>query len=148
MYPVSPSVSSAVRFFFFSSRRRHTRLQGDWSSDVCSSDLELVVFSGTGTSGPLSDTWVWNGTSWTQRATTSAPPPRWTATMAYDPVRTGSVLFGGIDVTTNTFLADTWTWDGRAWNEVTTAVAPPARYFAAMAFDEERNQTVLHAGAV
>src|SRR5256885_3224151 len=25
--------------FFFSSRRRHTRLQGDWSSDVCYSDL-------------------------------------------------------------------------------------------------------------
>src|SRR5256885_6895370 len=29
--------------FFFSSRRRHTRLQGDWSSDVCSSDLERVL---------------------------------------------------------------------------------------------------------
>src|SRR5205807_7855652 len=29
-------------FFFFSSRRRHTRLQGDWSSDVCSSDLERL----------------------------------------------------------------------------------------------------------
>src|SRR2546426_6621260 len=28
-------------FFFFSSRRRHTRLQGDWSSDVCSSDLKV-----------------------------------------------------------------------------------------------------------
>src|SRR2546426_1940348 len=28
-----------MRNFFFSSRRRHTRLQGDWSSDVCSSDL-------------------------------------------------------------------------------------------------------------
>src|SRR5256885_1514752 len=27
--------------FFFSSRRRHTRLQGDWSSDVCSSDLQI-----------------------------------------------------------------------------------------------------------
>src|SRR5437762_5142201 len=26
--------------FFFSSRRRHTRYIGDWSSDVCSSDLE------------------------------------------------------------------------------------------------------------
>src|SRR5256885_7387579 len=26
---------------FFSSRRRHTRLQGDWSSDVCSSDLTV-----------------------------------------------------------------------------------------------------------
>src|SRR2546426_12522357 len=30
---------SILNFFFFSSRRRHTRLQGDWSSDVCSSDL-------------------------------------------------------------------------------------------------------------
>src|SRR5256885_12694074 len=29
--------------FFFSSRRRHTRLQGDWSSDVCSSDLGVNV---------------------------------------------------------------------------------------------------------
>src|SRR5256885_9612122 len=28
--------------FFFSSRRRHTRLQGDWSSDVCSSDLAPI----------------------------------------------------------------------------------------------------------
>src|SRR5437762_13154420 len=27
-------------FFFFSSRRRHTRYIGDWSSDVCSSDLD------------------------------------------------------------------------------------------------------------
>src|SRR2546426_6660995 len=51
-------------FFFFSSRRRHTRLQGDWSSDVCSSDLiDLVVdalgrggrliYVGAGTSGRL-----------------------------------------------------------------------------------------------
>src|SRR6266581_3180223 len=30
---------SIVFFFFFSSRRRHTRWTGDWSSDVCSSDL-------------------------------------------------------------------------------------------------------------
>src|SRR5438876_9547173 len=28
-------------FFFFSSRRRHTRWTGDWSSDVCSSDLDV-----------------------------------------------------------------------------------------------------------
>src|SRR5207248_4555371 len=30
-------------FFFFSSRRRHTRSYGDWSSDVCSSDLFFGV---------------------------------------------------------------------------------------------------------
>src|SRR5256886_11882792 len=35
------------RFFFFSSRRRHTRFDCDWSSDVCSSDLSACT--------------VWNG---------------------------------------------------------------------------------------
>src|ERR1022692_4750086 len=32
-----------IYVFFFSSRRRHTRLQGDWSSDVCSSDLSEEI---------------------------------------------------------------------------------------------------------
>src|SRR5256886_7009802 len=31
---------SCCMVFFFSSRRRHTRFDCDWSSDVCSSDLE------------------------------------------------------------------------------------------------------------
>src|SRR3712207_7493796 len=30
-------------YFFFSSRRRHTRYWRDWSSDVCSSDLRLPL---------------------------------------------------------------------------------------------------------
>src|SRR5207253_6988610 len=30
-------------FFFFSSRRRHTRWPRDWSSDVCSSDLDRIL---------------------------------------------------------------------------------------------------------
>src|SRR5690606_40920792 len=30
-------------FFFFSSRRRHTRFSRDWSSDVCSSDLNRAI---------------------------------------------------------------------------------------------------------
>src|SRR2546429_3685050 len=33
-------------FFFFSSRRRHTRCSRDWSSDVCSSDLEIAAIRG------------------------------------------------------------------------------------------------------
>src|SRR5574342_749564 len=33
----------ATVFFFFSSRRRHTRSGGDWSSDVCSSDLVRLL---------------------------------------------------------------------------------------------------------
>src|SRR6266542_2236581 len=38
----APSVRSTTRFFF-SSRRRHTRCYRDWSSDVCSSDLFVLV---------------------------------------------------------------------------------------------------------
>src|SRR5699024_11387798 len=34
---------SSLASFFFSSRRRHTRSKRDWSSDVCSSDLELLL---------------------------------------------------------------------------------------------------------
>src|SRR5260370_26726287 len=37
--PCSLGSSSVWCFFFFSSRRRHTRFKCDWSSDVCSSDL-------------------------------------------------------------------------------------------------------------
>src|SRR5256885_8069915 len=37
--------SGIFAVFFFSSRRRHTRLQGDWSSDVCSSDLGAPTHS-------------------------------------------------------------------------------------------------------
>src|SRR2546429_3471161 len=36
-------VYTSVIFFFFSSRRRHTRCSRDWSSDVCSSDLQTPI---------------------------------------------------------------------------------------------------------
>src|SRR6266480_3909851 len=39
-------------FFFFSSRRRHTRLTCDWSSDVCSSDLGPTAGASTPANSP------------------------------------------------------------------------------------------------
>src|SRR5256885_12357108 len=45
---VAMSMSDFTVVFFFSSRRRHTILQGDWSSDVCSSDLAIVVSRDSG----------------------------------------------------------------------------------------------------
>src|SRR5947207_9522816 len=41
-----PWPGSSGRWFFFSSRRRHTRSLCDWSSDVCSSDLDLSLTQG------------------------------------------------------------------------------------------------------
>src|SRR3989454_3460088 len=63
-----------------SSRRRHTRLQGDWSSDVCSSDLTAQHFSSAifayGSSTGLVSRLAaasrkWNGTNTWPRATRS-----------------------------------------------------------------------------
>src|SRR4051794_41982516 len=58
----------SLSIFFFSSRRRHTRWTGDWSSDVCSSDLsggkvsaedlgrEVELFSPVVNDGPSEET--------------------------------------------------------------------------------------------
>src|SRR5256886_5463886 len=43
----------SVVYFFFSSRRRHTRFDCDWSSDVCSSDLEPMSWTSPGDDGWL-----------------------------------------------------------------------------------------------
>src|SRR5256886_11130596 len=52
-------MSRRVRFFFFSSRRRHTRFDCDWSSDVCSSDLQPAYSqSNTSRLGPLGLVWM------------------------------------------------------------------------------------------
>src|SRR4051812_49465659 len=48
-------IGGALCFFFFSSRRRHTRLTCDWSSDVCSSDLSLTHTRGSALLGWVKD---------------------------------------------------------------------------------------------
>src|SRR2546429_7069143 len=45
---LTEAVSVCLDFFFFSSRRRHTRCSRDWSSDVCSSDLSFTISKGCG----------------------------------------------------------------------------------------------------
>src|SRR5205085_4911132 len=53
LFPVDVVNPEVGFFFFFSSRRRHTRFDCDWSSDVCSSDLSNVVVEPNQTSSQL-----------------------------------------------------------------------------------------------
>src|SRR2546430_10091487 len=48
---LAPKCLLYCSFFFFSSRRRHTRFDCDWSSDVCSSDLVVPITVDTSSSG-------------------------------------------------------------------------------------------------
>src|SRR2546429_5619946 len=54
--------------FFFSSRRRHTRCSRDWSSDVCSSDLDVssIATIPSSVSVPFRDTLFSTRLDWTQ----------------------------------------------------------------------------------
>jgi len=74
---------------------------------------------------------------------------RWDPAIAYDPVRQRSVLFGGrySNGHGQTYLQDTWEWDGTRWSQRTPLHSPPGRSLAAMAFDPVRGTTILFGGA-
>jgi len=99
---------------------------------------QLVLFGGR--SPERGDTWIWNGSGWTELFPAVSPVARDSAAMAYDPESQSLVLFGGDDGTH--ILNDTWTWNGSTWTQVddsppgctnNCASSPPARQLATMA---------------
>src|SRR3989442_5901101 len=69
-------VTCYVYFFFFSSRRRHTRCGRDWSSDVCSSDLRPWSLHRNGFAGVQRyGGWIWSGDVQSRWATLAAHVP-------------------------------------------------------------------------
>ena len=62
------------------------------------------------------DTWVWDGSNWTQESTQTSPPSRAYHSMAYDSAHGLAVLFGGENFLggpnsmSQQYFADTWTW--------------------------------------
>lgn len=106
----------------------------------------LVMYGGL-QSGPtltLSDTWLWNGATWTQLTTATTPPPRWGHKMVYDSRRNRIVTFGGRSPTTTAVANDTWEFDGVNWQQVFPTQSPNARAFYGMAYDERRGKTIVY----
>ncbi len=109
-----------------------------------------MLFGGADESRVLGDLWEWNGKNW-QQVSAAGPAPRTFPCMAYDSHRRCVVLFGGNHVLfgtendNDTFLADTWEWDGKRWHEIKTTT-PSARAEACMVYDAARKRTVLFGG--
>ncbi|MEB2311422.1 MAG: hypothetical protein OZ928_06205 [Polyangiaceae bacterium] len=108
----------------------------------------LLLFGGT-TNGTdrLSDTWEWNGSVWTRRAT-SGPSGRYGAAMVHDPTRWRTVLFGGSTANGAPFTSDeTWEWNGqtKAWKLIPST--GPSQRTTAGAFDLNRKRFVLFGGS-
>ena len=89
---------------------------------------QIVLFGGgistdyTENTGLFNDTWLWDGTNWSQAMPAISPSPRNRFGMAFDAGHAQAVLFGGRN-SASTVLGETWTWSGGA---VTTPPPAPA----------------------
>jgi hypothetical protein len=96
--------------------------------------------------GYLGDTWLYSDRQWQRiRTTGAAPSPRCGHCMAYEEQAGVAVLFGGISPSDYP-LGDTWIFDGTHWESV-SGPAPPARRYAAFAYDPDLKGCLLHGGA-
>jgi cysteine-rich repeat protein len=97
--------------------------------------------------GAFEDTWEWDGTTWTEMLSATAPPARYRHSLVYDPIRRVVVLFGGSGGNNgNGPRNDTWEWDGTDWTQRFPATVPPARQEHSMAFNPARGRTMLFGG--
>jgi len=107
---------------------------------------QVVLFGGysvdpsSGDPITYGDTWVWNGSTWTQAA--GGPSARYSATMVYDAATQSIVLFGGDGP--GGVKSDTWIWNGSSWTQ--GASGPGQRYGQGMAYDPVHQQVVMFGG--
>jgi hypothetical protein len=85
-----------------------------------------------------------NQKTWAQKSTTG-PSARSTA-LAYDQARARTVLFGGYTGALPGMDNQTWLWDGAVWTQATPATKPTARRSHNLAYDSDRQVTVLFGG--
>jgi hypothetical protein len=104
---------------------------------------KVVLFGGFNGMN-LADTWLWDGSNWSQANPTTSPPARTGQATARD--SSGNVvLFGGCCGPGFTFLNDTWIWDGTNWKQASPTTSPPPRVSARMALDRN-GKIVLFGG--
>jgi hypothetical protein len=99
---------------------------------------QLVVFGGDLS---LNQTWLWR-THWTLAHPPISPSGRENAAIAYDPDLHMVLLFGGIRPA-QTYLGDTWGWNGTTWRELNTGTNGPPPGPASMAWDPALDAMVL-----
>jgi hypothetical protein len=85
----------------------------------------IVLFGGHGANGLLADTWVWDGSNWTQQNPSTSPSARQSAGLASFVPGGELVLFGG-ETATGT-VTDTWIWRGDTWKQANPSSSPSSQ---------------------
>ena len=112
----------------------------------------VMMFGGQDATGAANDeTWLYDGTTWTQINTTGPrPPARVGAGLVPVLGRNLCVLFGGRDPVTMQILNDTWEHDGATWTQINNTyggVYPPRAEFG-ITHDFVRDRLVTFGGAI
>lgn len=108
---------------------RQNSCSSEFFGGVGTNQNTVMVFGGQSNSSLLSDTWVFDGTSWTNPTQSGSPSARYSATMSCGTSQLSKVLlFGGKNE--HNVLGDTWLWDGytNTWTQKTLDVSPSPRY--------------------
>jgi N-acetylneuraminic acid mutarotase len=96
------------------------------------------------------DTWIWDGTAWTQLSPAASPSARQGAGIVFDAARGLTILFGGYDdsqsALINAFRQDTWLWDGTTWTQQQTTSMPERTETPGLAYDAALHKAVLIGG--
>ncbi len=100
----------------------------------------VLLFGGFGDFGNESDTWEWDGTSWTQRFPNNSPTFKENDVMTYDAARGRVLLFA--DATSDVVPGGTWEWDGTNWTKMSPSVSPTVES-PAISYDAARARVVL-----
>jgi hypothetical protein len=90
----------------------------------------------------VGSTWVSDGNGWQHAGGAESPPARLAAGIAFDPGSQQLIVFGGIANQSRAPLADTWTWDGKAWTQRHPTTSPPGGW-TSLAYDPDTNQLIL-----
>ena len=124
--------------------------RGGAASAYDSAHGQIVVFGGYSpvSNSMLNETWVWDGSNWTQKFPQTSPPARFLHAMAYDAAQGQVVLFGGRAAYTSGDFNDTWAWDGSNWTQILPQASPTARSGCEMAYDPVHRQIVMFGGIV
>jgi hypothetical protein len=93
-----------------------------------------------------SDLWAWDGTTWTSVSPMAPIPARGFNSLVYEPVRQRTLLFGGAILGGSSAFADSWDFDGTAWNQVLTQQHPPSRFGHLMTSSRNGSDEILYGG--
>jgi len=121
----------------------------EFSSMTYDENLKKTVLFGGYNTDYINETWLWDGTAWTQ-VKKNLPPSRLGAAIWFDAHLHRTVIFGGVGKHSSqdsaTRFNDMWSFDGSGWTEIKPATVPAPRYNAQVAVDPRTGNVLLFGG--